>query len=89
MYPAILPVRPEAISDSVDSSPAATKAATNLQEMTPMSYTIEEDHGTYTGTRHRHNGYYAGDFAPTQMRTPEQLAAIVRMRLPNLPGPRS
>ena len=23
---------------------------------------IEEDRGTITGTRHRHNGYYAGDF---------------------------
>jgi hypothetical protein len=23
---------------------------------------IEEDRGTYTRTRHPHNGYYAGDF---------------------------
>ena len=24
---------------------------------------IEEDRGTIAGTRHPHNGYYAGDFA--------------------------
>jgi hypothetical protein len=23
---------------------------------------IEDDHGTITGTRHQHRGYYAGDF---------------------------
>ncbi len=27
------------------------------------SYVIEEDHGTYTRSRHPHNGYYAGDFS--------------------------
>jgi hypothetical protein len=26
-----------------------------------MSYTIEEDRETYTGTVHPNNGYYAGD----------------------------
>lgn len=26
---------------------------------------IEEETGTYTARRHRHNGYYAGDFAPS------------------------
>jgi hypothetical protein len=45
-----------------------------------MSYVVEEEHGTYTGSRHQHNGYYAGDFSSTPMATPEQLAAIARMR---------
>ena len=27
------------------------------------SLVIEEDHGTWTGNVHPHNGYYAGDFA--------------------------
>jgi hypothetical protein len=30
-----------------------------------MSRIIEEDRGTYTRTRHPHNGYYAGDFSGT------------------------
>ena len=51
-----------------------------------MSYIIEEETGTYTGTRHRHNGYYAGDFSRHPIATPEQLAAIARMRLPTLRG---
>lgn len=45
-----------------------------------MSYVIEEERGTYTGTRHPHNGYYAGDFSGRPVRTPEQLAPIARMR---------
>jgi hypothetical protein len=24
---------------------------------------VEEEQGTYTGSRHPHNGYYAGDFS--------------------------
>jgi hypothetical protein len=54
-----------------------------------MSYIIEEETGTYTGTRRRHNGYYAGDFSRTPMATPEQLAAIARMRPVNPAGPRT
>jgi hypothetical protein len=27
------------------------------------SIPLEEEHGTYTGRPHRHNGYYAGDFS--------------------------
>lgn len=27
------------------------------------SLIIEEEHGTYVGFVHRHNGYYAGDFS--------------------------
>ena len=45
-----------------------------------MSYVIEEETGTYTGPRHRHNGYYAGDFSRTPVATADQLAAITRMR---------
>ncbi|MFC4786316.1 hypothetical protein ACT8ZV_17700 [Nocardioides sp. MAHUQ-72] len=57
--------------------------------MSPMSYIIEEETGTYTGPRRRHNGYYAGDFSRTPLATPEQLAAIARMRPGNLTGWRS
>ena len=34
----------------------------NLQEH-PMFDIIEEERGSYTRSRHPHNGYYAGDFA--------------------------
>ena len=27
------------------------------------SILVEEEHGTYVGAPHRHNGYYAGDFS--------------------------
>jgi hypothetical protein len=27
------------------------------------SLIIEQDQGTYVGSRHSHNGYYAGDFS--------------------------
>jgi hypothetical protein len=30
---------------------------------------LEEDHGTTTGSRHPHNGYYAGDFTDEDGRT--------------------
>ena len=52
-----------------------------------MSYMIEEETGTYTGTRHRHNGYYAGDFRGTPTATRQQLDAIMRMRPVTLPSP--
>jgi hypothetical protein len=47
--------------------------------MTPMSFTVEQEHGTFTGARHGHNGYYAGDFTNTRMRTPSELAALTRL----------
>lgn len=50
-----------------------------------MSYIIEEETGTYTGTRHRHNGYYAGDFSRHPVASREQLAAITRMRTTTFP----
>ena len=32
------------------------------------SLTIEEESGVITGTRHQHNGYYAGDFTEVPFR---------------------
>jgi hypothetical protein len=54
-----------------------------------MSYIIERETGTYTGTPRRHNGYYAGDFRGTPMATREQLAVITRMRPPRFTSPSS
>ena len=51
------------------------------KEMTEM-FTIEEDRGTYTGSRRRHNGYYAGDFTRNPIRTASQLSALARLRPP-------
>jgi hypothetical protein len=52
-----------------------------------MSYLIEEEHGTCTGTLHPRNGYYAGDFSRTPMPSAEQLAALARMCRPQPPRP--
>lgn len=49
-------------------------------------FTIEEDSGTYTGSRRRHNGYYAGDFSSSPMRTASELATLATLRLPTFPG---
>jgi hypothetical protein len=53
--------------------------------MTQM-FTIEEESGTYTGSRHSHNGYYAGDFSRTPMRTADELSALARLRPPTFPS---
>jgi hypothetical protein len=53
--------------------------------MTEM-FTIEEESGTYTGSRHRHNGYYAGDFSRTPMRTASELSALARLQPPTFPS---
>ena len=45
--------------------------------------TIEEESGTYTGPVRRHDGYYAGDFSGTPMRTAGELSALAKLRLPN------
>ena len=51
-------------------------------------FTIEEDRGTYTGSRHRHNGYYAGDFSRSPMCTAGELSALTKLRPPTFPtGP--
>jgi hypothetical protein len=47
--------------------------------------TIEEDRGTYTGSRRRHNGYYAGDFSRNPMRTASELSALANLRPPTFP----
>jgi hypothetical protein len=33
-----------------------------------MNHIVEEERGTYTGSWHRHNGYYAGDFSDQPVR---------------------
>lgn len=48
-------------------------------------FTIEEESGTWTGTRRRHNGYYAGDFSGTPMLTPRELSALAKLRAPTFP----
>ena len=45
-------------------------------------FTIEEDSGTYTGSRRRHNGYYAGDFSRNPMCSASELAALAKLRPP-------
>jgi hypothetical protein len=45
-------------------------------------FTIEEESGTCTGARRRHNGYYAGDFSRTPMPTAGELAALTKMPTP-------
>jgi len=45
--------------------------------MTEM-FTIEEESGTYSRPRRRHDGYYAGDFSRAPMPTPTELAALTR-----------
>ncbi len=38
-------------------------------------FVIEEESGTFSGTVHPHNGYYAGDFSRMPMRTAPELKA--------------
>ena len=45
-------------------------------------FTIEEESGTYTGTLHTHNGYYAGDFTRNPRSTAGELAALAKLQLP-------
>jgi hypothetical protein len=54
------------------------------KEMTEM-FTIEEDSGTYTGSLRRHNGYYAGDFTRSPMRTASEPSALARFQPPTFP----
>jgi hypothetical protein len=50
-------------------------------------FTIEEESGTYTGPVRRHNGYYAGDFSRTPLRTASsELSALAKLRGPNVPS---
>jgi hypothetical protein len=48
-------------------------------------FTIEEDSGSYTGSRRRHDGYYAGDFSGTPMMTAGELAALAKLQAPTFP----
>ena len=58
------PAEPEALNSGPEPPrPAPQKQAKEVFEMA-ASLLIEEESGTYTGRiRHRHNGYYAGDFS--------------------------
>jgi len=47
--------------------------------MTEM-FTIEEESGTYTGSIHRHNGYYAGDFTRHPVRSASELSMLAKLR---------
>ena len=49
-------------------------------------FTIEQESGTYTGPVRRHNGYYAGDFSRTPMRTASELSALAKLMPPTLPS---
>ena len=49
-------------------------------------FTIEDESGTYTGPVRGHNGYYAGDFSRTPMRTASELSALVKLRLQTFPS---
>jgi hypothetical protein len=49
-------------------------------------FTIEEETGTYAGSRRRHDGYYAGDFSGAPMMTPGELAALTKLLTPTVPG---
>jgi hypothetical protein len=50
-------------------------------------FPIEEESGTYSGPVRRHNGYYAGDFSRTPMRTASEVSALAKLRLPTFPSP--
>ena len=49
--------------------------------------TIEEDSGTFSGTSHRHNGYFAGDFSRVPVAAPSTIAALARLRPTPAPVP--
>jgi hypothetical protein len=38
---------------------------------------LEQDSGTWTGSTHPHNGYYAGDFSDVPPLTPSQLDTLM------------
>jgi len=38
---------------------------------------LEQDSGTWTGSIHPHNGYYAGDFSDVPPLTPSQLDTLM------------
>jgi hypothetical protein len=42
------------------------------------SYVIEDERGTCTTKRHRHNGYYAGEFADRSVRTRPAAVTVFR-----------
>lgn len=47
---------------------------------------IEEESGTYTGRRHPHNGYYAGDFSVSRIAAAETALSASPRHLHVVPG---
>ena len=47
-------------------------------------FVIEEESGTFSGTVHPHNGYYAGDFSRLPMGTARELSALADPRPPSV-----
>ena len=47
---------------------------------------IEQESGTYTGRRHPHNGYYAGDFSASRSATVETALSASSRHLYLVPG---
>lgn len=45
-------------------------------------FTIEEESGTYTGSLHAHNGYYAGDFTHAPRTTTRELVELAKLQAP-------
>jgi hypothetical protein len=58
------------VQQNISSSARAEQVTGKGRRRTAMakSLTIEEESGVITGTRHRHNGYYAGDFTHVPFR---------------------
>jgi len=50
------------------------------------NFNVEEEHGTYTGRMHSHNGYYAGDFSGVPMITQRQLVELTALRPASFTG---
>ena len=48
-------------------------------------FTIKEDSGTCTGSRRRHDGYYAGDFTRTPMCTGQRALDVGEAAAPDRP----
>ena len=63
------------------------RGATGVREEMTGMFTIEEDSGTYTGSRRRHDGYYAGDLTRVPMCTASELSALAKLRPPTFPVP--
>jgi hypothetical protein len=66
-------------SEGSFQQPPPRTVAPSPEEMGQM-FIIEEESGTSTGTLRQHNGYYAGDFSHTPVRTAQELSALANLR---------